>query len=289
MRKQFRLQSAMEYLMTYGWAILVIAVVLGALFQLGVFSSSSFSVRAPPGACQIFRTSSAVNLVGQCSGILPQYVAKFNGQGSYVEVSQSSNLNSIATITVSAWILPSGLTTYAQNIVDKGPGNPEFAFTNSRDLYFWIRDTAGTLRQTTSSSSKVTIGAWQHVAATYDGTNTIFYVNGAGETVSSAFGNMQVRTDYLDIGAEAYYIHLPSVDPSALRWFYGSMTNIQVYNASLSSSDIQALYQEGMGGAPIRLQNLVAWWPLNSDTKDYSGTGNTGVPAIMTYASQYGK
>jgi len=25
-------QSAMEYLMTYGWAILIIAVVLGALF-----------------------------------------------------------------------------------------------------------------------------------------------------------------------------------------------------------------------------------------------------------------
>ncbi len=34
-------QSAMEYLMTYGWAILIIAVVLGALFSLGVFSGSS--------------------------------------------------------------------------------------------------------------------------------------------------------------------------------------------------------------------------------------------------------
>ena len=35
-------QSAMEYLMTYGWAILVISVVLGALFSLGVFSGSNF-------------------------------------------------------------------------------------------------------------------------------------------------------------------------------------------------------------------------------------------------------
>ena len=34
-------QSAMEYLMTYGWAILLIAIVLAALFSLGVFSSSS--------------------------------------------------------------------------------------------------------------------------------------------------------------------------------------------------------------------------------------------------------
>jgi len=32
----------MEYLMTYGWAILIIAVVLGALFAIGVFSGTSF-------------------------------------------------------------------------------------------------------------------------------------------------------------------------------------------------------------------------------------------------------
>ena len=34
-------QSAMEYLMTYGWAILIIAVVLGALFSLGVFNGKN--------------------------------------------------------------------------------------------------------------------------------------------------------------------------------------------------------------------------------------------------------
>jgi hypothetical protein len=35
-------QSAMEYLMTYGWAILIIAVVLSALFMLGLFNPSTF-------------------------------------------------------------------------------------------------------------------------------------------------------------------------------------------------------------------------------------------------------
>ena len=39
--KPRKAQSAMEYLMTYGWAILIIAVVLGALFELGVFGSAS--------------------------------------------------------------------------------------------------------------------------------------------------------------------------------------------------------------------------------------------------------
>ena len=34
-------QSAMEYLMTYGWAILIILIAVGALFYLGVFSPST--------------------------------------------------------------------------------------------------------------------------------------------------------------------------------------------------------------------------------------------------------
>ncbi len=45
-------QSAMEYLMTYGWAILIIAVVLAALFALGVFNGSNLSgnsCQATPG------------------------------------------------------------------------------------------------------------------------------------------------------------------------------------------------------------------------------------------------
>ena len=52
-------QSAMEYLMTYGWAVLIIAIVLAALFDLGVFggllggtpisaiSSPGFSITNP--------------------------------------------------------------------------------------------------------------------------------------------------------------------------------------------------------------------------------------------------
>ncbi len=48
-------QSAMEYLMTYGWAILIIAVVLGALYSLGIFNGANFlggtCVAAPGYLC----------------------------------------------------------------------------------------------------------------------------------------------------------------------------------------------------------------------------------------------
>ena len=46
-------QAAMEFLMTYGWAILVILVALGVLFYLGVFSpkTSNSCQAAPPIVC----------------------------------------------------------------------------------------------------------------------------------------------------------------------------------------------------------------------------------------------
>ena len=48
--RNFKSQSAMEYLMTYGWAILIIAIVLAAMFTLGVFSSPvGTTCRAFPG------------------------------------------------------------------------------------------------------------------------------------------------------------------------------------------------------------------------------------------------
>ena len=54
--REIKAQSAMEYLMTYSWTILIIAVVLGALFGLGVFNSGGFvgtSCTAASGyACQ---------------------------------------------------------------------------------------------------------------------------------------------------------------------------------------------------------------------------------------------
>ncbi|HVA82902.1 MAG TPA: hypothetical protein VNF06_01935, partial [Candidatus Aquilonibacter sp.] len=60
-----RAQSAMEYLMTYGWAILVIAVVLGALYQLGIFgTSTSFSGSSCLAATGFLCQTPVINTTG---------------------------------------------------------------------------------------------------------------------------------------------------------------------------------------------------------------------------------
>ncbi len=55
-KKMLRMQSAMEYLTTYGWSILVIGVVLLSLYQLGVFNFAGSALpKGQAGGCQVVR------------------------------------------------------------------------------------------------------------------------------------------------------------------------------------------------------------------------------------------
>jgi len=47
--KSKKAQSAMEYLMTYGWAILIVIIVAAALYALGVFNPATFTGRTATG------------------------------------------------------------------------------------------------------------------------------------------------------------------------------------------------------------------------------------------------
>src|SRR5208282_3976409 len=94
MVKALGLQSAMEYLMTYGWAILIIAVVLGALFGMGFFNAANLAPKVTAGSCQVYRpqgpgTTSFINTEGVCNNELPQYVAQFNGASSVISTGQT--------------------------------------------------------------------------------------------------------------------------------------------------------------------------------------------------------
>jgi len=264
-------QSAMEYLMTYGWAILIISVVLAALFQLGVFNPMTFAPKAPPGACQVFRpngpyTTSFINLEGMCSGVLPQYVASFTSnsfiRGSGLPISGSS-------WTISAWVDGSSYALiYEQNNGPAGnePSCDEFALSGSS-----LNTFNNTPQATFTSGPKPNI--WQMITVTGSGGSSgtaSLYIN--GQFITSNSINTQVKTGTgwgWGIGLWAFCSGVGGL-------YRGLISNEQIYNTSLSANEIQALYLEGIGGAPIDLQHLVAWWPLNGNANDYSGNGYNG-------------
>ena len=278
-------QSAMEYLMTYGWAILIIAVVLGALFQLGVFNATNFAPRVPAGACQVERLSTQVALAGECQGGLPQYVAQFtNGAGRNQYIDLGTGATQTGAMTLVLWFYVSSCPASTQDLYgNQGPvWNAEsyiiFLGTscnvgwdfNSNAHYYNVQYTT-------------TPGAWHFMAATFDGGNTI---------------TMQIDNNPVQryTAASNFYTvaqgHSVLAQGSGDGYFSGDMANFQVYNTSLSSSEVNALYLEGVGGAPIDVHNVVGWWPLNGNENDYGGLGNNGqayngVSFTGSYLSRY--
>ncbi|MEM0147339.1 MAG: LamG domain-containing protein [Candidatus Micrarchaeaceae archaeon] len=273
-----KVQSAMEYLMTYGWAILIIAVVLGALFSLGVFNSMNFAPKAPPGACQVFRpngpgTTSFINTEGVCNGELPQYVAQFNGETSYISTTFTPKI--FSSVSVSLWFYPK-LVTSGEQLT--------FTDTWAQQIGWW----AGHPAATTNGSNWIgtpyaqPTSRWYFITITgINSTGDVLYLNGQQQNSSS--GSYAVGH-----GGSVYIGGTGTGGPGCCGYnFNGSIANIQMYNTSLSQAEITALYQEGIGGAPIDLQNLVAWYPLNGNANDYSGNGNNGVPSNVMFVSNW--
>ena len=280
-------QSAMEYLMTYGWAILIIAVVLGALFQLGVFNAGTFSPRAPPGACQVFRpngpeSTSFLNLEGVCSGELPQYTGVFTFGGSdYVDVANSVQINfGAGSFTIGVW----AKATY----VDSSYGWQRILAKRGSGAVNWYSIALQSTSQTPilelggiepAATGPIQLNKWYYIVGKRNGTSGVasIYVNGdLNASVSGATQNTDNSGD-LQIGCWG-----------GGQCWGGNIANLQIYNTSLSSNEIQYLYSEGIGGAPVNLEYLVGWWPLNGNANDYSGDNINGVPnGGMTYTNQW--
>ncbi len=262
--------------MTYGWAILVIAVVLGVLYSLGIFSPSNFAPKASPGSCQIFRpngpgTNYDINLEGTCSGELPEYTAQFNGASAYISLSSSAPSKSYTQLSVSAWVTKPADTSRNEILNFFGfyfnvqQGNEACLYVNNINTGYLC-------------STPSLISGYNFLTATLNGSTETVYVNGklSNTTTVSGTGSGVLG------GTVGVCSYCGNTD-----YFDGQIANIQFYNASLNQNSITALYDEGIGGAPVDIQNLVDWWPLNGNANDYSGNNNDGVPTNVLFTGSW--
>jgi hypothetical protein len=126
--------------------------------------------------------------------------------------------------------------------VNRGSGNPE----------------DGIVRSTT----KLVLGRWYHIAATYDGTQLCIYVNGTLEGCVPYATPIAYDGGVLELGASSYVGgHLDFVD--------GRLDDIRIYDYALVSGDIA-------GFVPPCTGQLVAYYPFAGDFVDATGHGNDG-------------
>ncbi len=279
-----RSQSAMEYLMTYGWAILIIAVVLAVLYQIGVFSGGNFVPGSPAGACEVQRTTVGPSLVGECQGQLPKYASKFaatTNEALYMTNIKKPGVN----FTISLWFYSQ---TTSDTLFDIYDGNNNGGIGGNQNFdYAAINTGCGSncvafgeywnINPQTCAQGSMPQNKWVNIIVTVSNYNVItVYPNGGtpftcnfGTSVSGSNALLNMVYPTASVGANP---------PGGLELATAGtqISNIQLYNITMSSSEANALYLEGIGGAPIRPQNLTGWWPLNGDLNDYSGFNQNG-------------
>ena len=296
-------QAAMEYLTTYIWMLLIVAVMLLALYGFGLFSLNVTGPRAQPGACQETLSGTVVepSLVGVCNNELPKFTMAFHyGPGTWTfncaDIGSCVGFPPVFTpgqkvcnATIVGWSYDEGLgplggavsLTYNSWYAGSGaqPATPALAGVysvfngvpsdgaidveyNDSILRFEVRNYSSRNQIFKLGSFKF---QWVQTAVELDNGHGVGYIDGQ-QVTPNPNGTPNVGCLSLQNGTIGTWD----------RNFYGRISNIQIYNTSLSGNEIYALYLEGIGGEPIDLNYLVAWYPLNLNTNDYSDHGKNG-------------
>ena len=156
-------------------------------------------------------------------------------------------------VTISAWFKIASVPATNTNIVgfangaDTGVHDKELYLDTSGKLRFYVYD--GGSKHTAIPNVTVPLNEWVYAASTADGTNAKVYMNGA------LIGSVSAGNTYAQYSQPNVFVARSS---SSFSYLNGSIDEVRIYNRSLSSSEIQQIYSEGMDStAPSVPQNVI--------------------------------
>lgn len=286
-------------------AVIAVAVLIGNNpTQSGTGNSTASTTVAPlgspSGTCHVLRpygpgSSNMISLAGDCNNYLPQYVAQFSGNDTYIQIaSPTSVLRPASEVSAFAWIHVATPMNHSNGIINYLSGNqkngygiywgPGTGYPQYTVIAFAGNGSAGS----GAYSAALNPSTWHMVGLTYNGTSVCVWL----DTEAPACGHPVLTSN--GIVSEGNMGPLSYTNASfyiGRGWnnytFDGSIADVQIYSTSLSANQVHALYNEGIGGVPINLQSIVGWWPLNNNTKDYSGNNNNGTSVNLSFNSSW--
>jgi hypothetical protein len=148
------------------------------------------------------------------------------GQNSWVEVPHSDSLNITGEITMMAWVLNRGQTTWGR-VVDKN--HPYLLYMGADDS---IGGYALGIVDFHTARIPVTRDEWMHVAGVLDGSELRLYVNSELAETTAAAGDIPQGSNPLTIGDAMgdQWLHT--------RPFVGLIDEVKIYNKVLTDDEI---------------------------------------------------
>ncbi|MFA6610638.1 MAG: LamG domain-containing protein, partial [Candidatus Omnitrophota bacterium] len=150
-------------------------------------------------------------------------------------------------------------SSYAMHITDQGKLRAEFYNINGNNIMI-------------DSTATVSLQSWHHVAATYDGSKLVIYIDGikAGQDTNT--------TGYADVKQNGSNVQIGRWWQSDPNYFNGKIDNVRIWNVTKGESDIAALKNTKARGdeAGLVLNYSFDDYEEGSTVKDSSGKGNDG-------------
>lgn len=214
--------------------------------------------------------------------LLDRAVANLSINNGYIAIPSIPHISGSSTATISAWVYLNSLGNN-QIILSDDWGSPEvlqmYVHTNGQ-LEADFGSGSGWIVAALTNAGAIKTNNWYYVTAKWNsGNGESIYINGVQQQISYIVGS-NTTTGTLgtpgtgDIGS----------NQGNGGTLIGSVSNLQVYNSSLSSFDINKIYGSGLSAMPISNAGLAGWYPLDGNANDYSGNGNNGVPTNVIYS-----
>ena len=219
----------------------------------------------------------------------PNYIS-LDGIDDYVNVADANSLSfgngtSDTPLSMEMWFRPNAMGR-AQLLGKWGEtANQEYRLqvVSGGSFRFDIRDNSAnaTTSVFTQNSYSSLVGAWHHIAVTYDGRGGAGSVNGITMYIdglpvalvrvnNAAYVAMENGTDPVQIGREGPF----------WNQFNGGLDDIRLWNVVRSAAQIQAAMSNELTGTET---GLVGYWKFNEGTGTTAANAVSGGPAgILT-------
>ncbi len=215
----------------------------------------------------------------------PNSAYYFDGD-DYIDCGSHTLLNQdLDSFTLSAWIYPEHINENARILNNRGQGTfggqypgYQWKIMNENENTWSFRESAiegvdGSHWDCSNYPVNHAYGQWYHVAMVYDNLNFYFYVDGVLTDTMNASGIGDISND-LPTVIGAAIANEGTVTGSASEGYKGIIDEIKIYDKILSAESIRQDFEEH------RYKNinedLLVWYPFNSDAKDASGNGFHG-------------
>jgi hypothetical protein len=221
----------------------------------------------------------AANLVQSTLNITTpysRYALNFDGSNDSIALN-TSTISFANSFSISMWIKPNSLSSFQMLFGGSGySGGTGIAHYIYNDTVWTYVSSSGTAVAVFQSSSLLNINEWTHIIIQRNvGVNWEMWINGVLEETNST---TQLALDLTSANSTIAKHYNSSYN------FNGQLSNISIWNASLSSAQITELYNEGKPSnlnSHSAYSNLVSWWQLGENSS-FDGTNWTVLNEIST-------